>query len=44
SRATLGGSCTTSLNYTCLTSLYCNAGSCACPSGTTWISANSTCV
>ena len=35
-RATLGGSCTTSANYTCLASLYCNAGTCACPTGTTW--------
>ncbi|CAM4777740.1 unnamed protein product [Rotaria magnacalcarata] len=43
-RASLSGSCLTSCNYTCLISLYCNAGTYACPIGTIWIAANTTCV
>ncbi len=42
-RATFNGTCIPSANYTCLLSLYCNAGTCACPLGTSWIAANSTC-
>ncbi|CAF3534857.1 unnamed protein product [Rotaria sordida] len=43
SRATYNGACIVSANYTCLLTLYCNAGLCACPMGTSWIAANSTC-
>ncbi|CAF3432720.1 unnamed protein product [Rotaria socialis] len=43
-RASLSGLCLTSSNYTCLISLYCNADTCACPIGTIWIAANTTCV
>ncbi|CAF0831016.1 unnamed protein product [Rotaria sordida] len=43
SRATYNGACIVSANYTCLLTLYCNAGLCACPTGTSWIAANSTC-
>ncbi|CAF3159597.1 unnamed protein product [Rotaria sp. Silwood2] len=42
-RATYNGTCIASANYTCLVTLYCNAGLCACPMGTSWIAANSTC-
>ncbi|CAF0989621.1 unnamed protein product [Adineta ricciae] len=36
SRASYGGSCTASLNYTCLISLQCPSGTCNCPTGTSW--------
>ncbi len=42
-RATFNGSCLSSANYTCQLTLYCNAGVCTCPTGTSWIAANSTC-
>ena len=43
-RATYNGACLTSANYTCLMPLYCNAGVCACPMGTSWFAGNSTCI
>ncbi|CAF2844705.1 unnamed protein product [Rotaria sp. Silwood2] len=43
-RASYGGSCSVSANYTCLLTLYCNTGTCACPTGTTWVVANTACV
>jgi hypothetical protein len=42
-RATLNGVCIPSTNYTCLSTLYCDAGVCACPFGTNWIAVNSSC-
>ncbi|CAF1175654.1 unnamed protein product [Rotaria sordida] len=43
-RSSFGGSCLVSANYTCLITLYCNGGTCACPTGTSWIAANTACV
>ncbi|UJR08158.1 hypothetical protein I4U23_012432 [Adineta vaga] len=43
SRASFGGSCTTSLHYTCLISLQCPSGTCTCPSGTSWNATGTAC-